>query len=143
MARLEIEHILPRAKGGRREIQPLVELPAVQSIQGDRTLARDPETGVTALFNPRLQVWTEHFRWSADGLRVRYDRRSCKFRRRRAVSVVLAVELADDERTRGREPMSVSPTTEPIIAVELNLPGELVVGSTPWPRRAVPIEAPW
>jgi hypothetical protein len=42
------------------------------------------------------------------------------------VSVVLAVELADDERTRGREPMSVSPTTEPIIAVELNLPGELV-----------------
>jgi hypothetical protein len=33
--------------------------------------AVDPETKETvSLFNPRSQVWTEHFIWSADGLRI-------------------------------------------------------------------------
>lgn len=34
--------------------------------------ARDPETGeVVALFNPRQQVWSEHFTWIDQGVRVR------------------------------------------------------------------------
>ena len=33
--------------------------------------APDPATGqTTRLFNPRTQVWSEHFRWSEDGLRI-------------------------------------------------------------------------
>ena len=72
MARLEIEHILPRAKGGTDEESNLwLSCPLCNRYKADRTVARDPETGeVTALFNPRLQVWSEHFRWSADGLRI-------------------------------------------------------------------------
>ena len=47
MARLEIEHI------------------------GDKTTAIDPETGqIVPLFNPRTQVWSEHFRWTDDSLRI-------------------------------------------------------------------------
>lgn len=31
----------------------------------------DPETSEAArLFNPRLQNWFEHFRWTSDGLRI-------------------------------------------------------------------------
>jgi hypothetical protein len=46
MARLEIEHIIPLAKGGT-----------------------DDESNLW-LSCPRLQQWTEHFSWSADGLRI-------------------------------------------------------------------------
>jgi len=72
MARLEIEHILPRAKGGTDEESNLwLSSPLCNRYKADWTVARDPETGeVTALFNPRLQLWSEHFRWSADGLRI-------------------------------------------------------------------------
>jgi hypothetical protein len=36
-----------------------------------RATATDPETGqIAPLFNPRLQVWFEHFAWSSDGLRI-------------------------------------------------------------------------
>lgn len=31
----------------------------------------DPETGLTvSLFNPRLHVWSEHFEWVDDGIRI-------------------------------------------------------------------------
>jgi len=70
--RLEIEHILPRAKGGTdAESNLWLSCPLCNRYKADRTVARDPETGeFTALFNPLLQVWSEHFRWSADGLRI-------------------------------------------------------------------------
>ena len=33
--------------------------------------AIDPESGeVVALFNPRTQVWSEHFRWVEGGLKI-------------------------------------------------------------------------
>lgn len=36
------------------------------------TSAIDPETNeMTPLFNPRTQVWAEHFEWMADGLILR------------------------------------------------------------------------
>jgi hypothetical protein len=39
--------------------------------KSDRTHAIDPETGAEVpLFHPRLQRWSEHFRWSGDGLRI-------------------------------------------------------------------------
>jgi hypothetical protein len=34
-------------------------------------MARDPLTMVeTPLFNPRSDRWSDHFRWTADGLRI-------------------------------------------------------------------------
>ena len=40
-------------------------------FKADRTTARDPDTGTEVpLFNARTQRWSEHFRWSKDGIRV-------------------------------------------------------------------------
>jgi hypothetical protein len=72
MARLEIEHIIPRAKGGTDEESNLwLSCPLCNRHKADRIVARDPETGEEiGLFDPRRHVWSEHFRWSADGLRI-------------------------------------------------------------------------
>lgn len=72
MARLEIEHLIPRAKGGlTREDNLWLSCPLCNAYKGDRVSATDPQTGRTAaLFNPKLQNWFEHFRWSDDGLQI-------------------------------------------------------------------------
>lgn len=72
MARLEIEHILPLARGGSDDESNLwLACPICNSHKSDKVQAVDPETGATApLFNPRTQRWSEHFRWSEDGLRI-------------------------------------------------------------------------
>jgi len=72
MARLEIEHIVPRAQGGSDDEANLwLACPLCNRHKSDKTAAPDPLTGQTApLFNPRTQVWREHLRWSEDGLRI-------------------------------------------------------------------------
>jgi hypothetical protein len=72
MARLEIEHIIPVAKGGGGSESNLwLCCPLCNRYKFDRTSARDPDSGNDApLFNPRTQRWSEHFRWSDDGIRV-------------------------------------------------------------------------
>jgi hypothetical protein len=72
MARLEIEHIIPKGKGGvSTESNLWLSCPLCNRYKSDRTSARDPESGIeTAIFNPRTQRWSEHFCWSADGIRV-------------------------------------------------------------------------
>jgi HNH endonuclease len=72
MARLEIEHIIPLAKGGSSQEQNLwLACPICNRYKSDKIEADDPLTGEMApLFNPRLQEWFEHFRWSEDGLRI-------------------------------------------------------------------------
>jgi hypothetical protein len=72
MARLEIEHIIPIGKGGSSAESNLwLSCPLCNRFKADRTSARDPDSGAAVpLFNPRTQRWSEHFRWSEDGLRV-------------------------------------------------------------------------
>ena len=72
MARLEIEHIIPVVKGGSSEESNLwLSCPLCNGAKSDRTSSVDPETGQDMpLFHPRIQVWSEHFRWSDDGLRI-------------------------------------------------------------------------
>lgn len=72
MARLEIEHIIPLSKGGTNDEANLwLACPLCNRYKGDKTSAIDPETGEEIpLFNPRTQKWSEHFQWSADGLRI-------------------------------------------------------------------------
>jgi hypothetical protein len=72
MARLEIEHIIPVAKGGDSSEPNLwLSCPLCNRFKADRTTARDPDTGTEVpLFNARTQRWPEHFRWSKDGIRV-------------------------------------------------------------------------
>jgi len=70
MARLEIEHIVPLSKGGSNEESNLwLACPICNRHKSDKTTGIDPETGeVVSLFNPRTQVWSDHFRWSEDGI---------------------------------------------------------------------------
>jgi 5-methylcytosine-specific restriction endonuclease McrA len=72
LGRLQIEHILPRSKGGLTEETNLwLGCALCNNYKGDRTTAVDPEDGKTVpLFNPRTQNWFEHFRWSEDGLKI-------------------------------------------------------------------------
>src|SRR5262245_2414289 len=72
MARLQIEHIIPRARGGTSDEANLwLSCPLYNNYKGDLTEAPDPKTGkAVPLFNPRLQKWSDHFAWTRDGLRV-------------------------------------------------------------------------
>ncbi|MDJ0591701.1 MAG: HNH endonuclease signature motif containing protein [Pleurocapsa sp. MO_226.B13] len=88
LGKLEIDHIIPQAKGGTdnpdnlwlacrlcngyKEIQQRgwtrrrrFAVPHVQ------TTALDPNTGKTSqLFNPRKQKWSRHFQWNSNGTQI-------------------------------------------------------------------------
>jgi hypothetical protein len=70
--RMEIEHILPEALGGRTVIANLwLACSPCNAHKGDRITAVDPVTAtLVRLFNPRRQVWSEHFAWTAEGDRI-------------------------------------------------------------------------
>ncbi len=72
MARLEIEHIIPISKGGNNDESNLwLACPLCNRYKSDKTIGIDLETRETVkLFNPRNQVWSEHFCWTEDGLRI-------------------------------------------------------------------------
>jgi len=72
MGRLEIEHIIPRAQGGADgESNLWLSCSLCNRYKGPQVSGTDPEGGVTVpLFNPRTDVWAEHFRWSPDGASV-------------------------------------------------------------------------
>lgn len=91
MARLEIEHIIPIAKGGTSDEQNLwLACPLCNSHKSDKTHAIDPETSaLVPLFNPRSQNWWEHFRWGDDGIRIIGQTPSGR-------ATVLALHLSDD-----------------------------------------------
>lgn len=69
---MEIDHIVPEAVGGTDEEDNLwLACPRCNRYKGARTHAIDPETGESVgLFNPRLQVWGEHFVWTAGGVAI-------------------------------------------------------------------------
>jgi hypothetical protein len=72
LAPLEIEHIIPVARGGSDDEDNLwLGCPVCNGHKAAKTHAADPDTGASVpLFNPRSQQWAEHFRWSDDGIRV-------------------------------------------------------------------------
>lgn len=69
---LDTEHIIPVARGGKTVRENLwLACHRCNRFKGDRTHGPDPLTGeLTPLFNPRVQVWDEHFRWSRDGTEI-------------------------------------------------------------------------
>lgn len=72
MARLEVEHIIPRARGGTDEESNLwLACPICNGHKSDKVEGIDPQTGtLVPLFNPRVQPWVDHFTWTTDGLRI-------------------------------------------------------------------------
>lgn len=68
-----LEHAWPKAKDGGDDLDNLVlSCQGCNNHKYTHTEAVDPQTGeVVPLFNPRIQVWEQHFTWSEDHLEVR------------------------------------------------------------------------
>ena len=64
----EIDHILPRSRGGQTELANLaLACPHCNARKWAHTDGEDSESGqLVALFNPRTQIWGDHFRWSEE-----------------------------------------------------------------------------
>lgn len=69
---LQIDHIIPLAKGGTNDETNLWLLCAsCNRAKSDKTEVFDKETNVTVpLFHPRLHNWYEHFSWAEDGTHI-------------------------------------------------------------------------
>jgi len=69
---LEIDHIIPEAAGGssiEENLWPACVM--CNKIKGMQTHAHDPATArLVRLFNPRKQVWRDHFEWSSNGTEI-------------------------------------------------------------------------
>ncbi|MCP5100231.1 MAG: HNH endonuclease [Chloroflexi bacterium] len=91
LARLEIEHIIPLAKDGTSDESNLwLACPICNAHKGSQTSYVDPDTGQTvSLFDPRRQIWHDHFEWSEDGLRI-------VGRTATGRATVVALKLSDD-----------------------------------------------
>lgn len=65
VARLQIEHIVPRKHGGTDEEQNLALACIDCNLhKGSNLTGIDPETDrIAELFNPRTQEWADHFSW--------------------------------------------------------------------------------
>lgn len=70
---LVIDHIVPRAKGGKSDRTNLAAACyRCNEFKGAKTHTVDPETGKeTTLFHPRQDVWGEHFMWAEAGTRIK------------------------------------------------------------------------
>ena len=65
LARLQIEHIIPKKHGGSSVFENLALACVDCNLRKSSDLAGfDPATGsLTRLFDPRTQRWPDHFRW--------------------------------------------------------------------------------
>ncbi|MEQ8675940.1 MAG: HNH endonuclease signature motif containing protein [Aggregatilineales bacterium] len=69
-APMEIDHLIPTAKGGKDTEDNLwLACPRCNNHKSDLLDVVDPVTSITVrLFDPRTQIWSEHFEWSKDDL---------------------------------------------------------------------------
>ena len=69
---LWIDHIIPIAKGGTNEHSNLcVSCVSCNQTKGTGTQALDPATQKEiTLFNPRKDIWKDHFKWSPDRTQI-------------------------------------------------------------------------
>ena len=66
-ATFHIDHVTPRAVGGEIVAENLALACVSYSLRkAAREIAKDPETGrMVTLFNPRRDIWSDHFRWDS------------------------------------------------------------------------------
>lgn len=67
VGRFPIDHVIPRSLGGATDLSNLaLACPSCNGHKWARVSAPDPLSGQPVpLFNPRTQVWSDHFGWSA------------------------------------------------------------------------------
>jgi hypothetical protein len=65
---MEVEHIIPRAKGGDDALDNLCyACNDCNSFKAAAVTGMDAETGeAVRLFNPRIDEWSAHFKWGDD-----------------------------------------------------------------------------
>src|SRR4051794_27297769 len=75
-ATFHVEHIVPSSRGGTSDPDNLAwSCPGCNLRKSDRTEAVDPTSGmVVALFHPRRDRWSDHFRWEGH----RFHRWACR-----------------------------------------------------------------
>lgn len=73
MGILQIDHIIPVAKGGKNDKTNLcLACELCNQYKWVQIESQDLETGnIVSLFNPRQQKWSEHFTWSEEGTEMR------------------------------------------------------------------------
>jgi len=117
--RFTVDHVVPLSQGGSDDMDNLaLACFHCNRRKAGRVEAVDPVTGETvALFNPRRQLWQDHFVWSADGLQVigvtsegRTTVEALAMNRERVISIRAA------DRVVGRHP----PAGDPLLATESN-----------------------
>lgn len=69
---MELDHLIPESLGGLTEETNLwLACSLCNDCKSNRTVAPDPESHeIVRLFDPRRQVWHEHFRWTDAGDRI-------------------------------------------------------------------------
>ncbi|MBL8134126.1 MAG: HNH endonuclease [Anaerolineae bacterium] len=69
LSRLQIDHIVPVKHGGKDNTENLcLACLKCNSYKGSNVAALDPHTDdATKLYNPRHQIWAEHFAVNLDG----------------------------------------------------------------------------
>lgn len=66
---MHVEHINPQGGDGLDNL--CLSCANCNLSKASATSAKDPETDETvALFNPRQQIWSDHFQWIDEGLRI-------------------------------------------------------------------------
>lgn len=70
--RMTIEHLVPSAAGGKTAEENLwLSCIRCNLFKGAQTHAKDPESRISvALFDPRRDVWSEHFTWDERGIEI-------------------------------------------------------------------------
>src|SRR5437870_2142489 len=68
-ALFHLDHVVPRSAGGPTHANNLAVACVTCSLRkAARLAARDPNSAELApLFNPRRELWSDHFRWSRGG----------------------------------------------------------------------------
>lgn len=71
-ARFTLDHLVPQSHQGSDEPENLaLACRRCNERRYNFTTGVDPETGAeVGLFNPRIQLWSEHFLWCPDGTRI-------------------------------------------------------------------------
>lgn len=66
---MEVDHIIPESLGGPTARENLwLACSMCNDHKGNRIAAPDPHTGeMLRIFDPRRQVWHDHFGWSTEG----------------------------------------------------------------------------
>ena len=70
--RFTIDHVLPQSTGGSDDADNLaLACRNCNERRGNRSEGRDPKTGeIVPIFNPRQEVWADHFAWDVNLIRV-------------------------------------------------------------------------